>query len=216
MIHRPRNSWRQKCGSYIKTLTSSMPLHCSPIMVLERCLGQTVKLFHFCHRWHTCVLDGRFLSAAMDKESSWGVNQGPHVDRLRCAHTFPTGGLKYLVGSTVWVPGFLAMQVASKNAVTFHFLQVQDEEPSTLFSNMTRRTAKIFTISTAPTTIKRLLEKPTRMYALSVCKVAISYRDISCTVSQNDTTHMMETMESVLPGPNFCLLSLSTNPVTLS
>lgn len=43
--------------------------------------------------------------------------------------------------------GFLAMQVASKNGVTVHFLQVQDEKPSTFFSVVTRRPAKIFTIS---------------------------------------------------------------------
>ena len=34
--------------------------------------------------------------------------------------------------------GFLAMQVASKNGVTVHFLQVQDEKPSTFFSVVTR------------------------------------------------------------------------------
>lgn len=60
-ISRP---WHLQCPSTV---------HQQTFNVLERCLGQPVKLFH------TCVLDGRFLSAAMDKESSCGVNQEPYA-----------------------------------------------------------------------------------------------------------------------------------------
>lgn len=86
--------------------------------------------------------------------------------------------------------GFLAMQVASKNGVTVHFLQVQDEKPSTFFSVVTRRTAKIFTISNGSNYHPETVGKPNKdafllpptnevyisyiyIYGLSVCKVAI-------------------------------------------
>lgn len=120
--------------------------------------------------------------------------------------------------------GFLAMQVASKNGVTVHFLQVQDEKPSTFFSVVTRRTAKIFTISNGSNYHPETFWKnPTRMrfycllpmrctyyiliYGRSVCKVANFHIGIF---------HVQYPKMILEQGQPFVLRSLSTNPVTLS